>query len=111
VAVQQEGESISVAETRDESEWAWEGESWHASAALRCWRSRESLPCGATKWINTGESEFDARRFRFDYLFNFLVFLELLFFRIYVSSLRWLSCLCVLKHSFQWCITDSSSAY
>jgi len=44
---------------------------------------------------------FDARRFRFDYLFIILVLLERLFFRVEVSFLRWLSCLYVLKHALQ----------
>ncbi len=33
-----------------------------------------------SRWASCGSS--DARRFRFDYLFNFLVLLETLFFRI-----------------------------
>src|SRR5258708_6488348 len=39
---------------------------------------------------------FDARRFRSDYLLTFLVLLKHLFFRIVVSSPRWLSWLCWL---------------
>jgi len=35
-----------------------------------------------------GDRWLDARRFRFDYLFKFLVLLGHLFFRIDVSSLR-----------------------
>src|SRR5713101_4741851 len=66
-------------------------------------------PVFLSRWASCGSS--DARRFRFDYLFIFLVLIEHLFFRIEDSSLRWLACLCVLTHSLQCCIADSSSAY
>jgi uncharacterized membrane protein len=51
--------------------------------------------------MSTGERVAVARRFRFDYLFIFLVLTEYLFFRIDVSSLRWLPSLRLLKHSLQ----------
>jgi uncharacterized membrane protein len=49
--------------------------------------------------VSGGERETDTRRFRFDYLFIFLVLLELLFFWIDVSSLRSFSRLCVLTYA------------
>jgi hypothetical protein len=52
-----------------------------------------------SRWASCGSS--DVRRFRFDYLFIFLVLIEYLFFHIDVSSLRWLPSLRLLKHSLQ----------
>jgi hypothetical protein len=52
-----------------------------------------------SRWASCRSS--DARRFRFDYLFIFLLLIEYLFFRIDVSSLRWLPCLRLLKHALQ----------
>jgi uncharacterized membrane protein len=75
--------------------------SWVSSWASNCCTLRYSVPDGARKRYKIGDRELDTRRFRFDYLFIFLALLEHLFFRIDVSSLRWLSCLCVLKPFMQ----------
>jgi uncharacterized membrane protein len=73
------------------------------------WTLRYSLPDGARKRYKIGDSVAETRRFRFDYLFIFLVLLEYLFFRIELSYLHLLSFLCVLKPALQWCIPDYSS--
>jgi len=70
-----------------------------SSSASRCWTFWYSLPDGARKRYKIGDSVADSRRFRFDYLFIFLVLLELLFFWIDVSSLRSFSRLCVLTYA------------
>ncbi len=54
---------------------------------------------GVRKREKIGDRGADTHRFRFDYLFSFLVLLEHLFLRIDISSLRWLACLCVLTRS------------
>src|SRR5690348_8653656 len=61
------------------------------STCCSFWKSVEE---GNWKRYKIGDSVVVARRFRFDYLYIFIVFLEHLFFPIDVSSLRWLSCLC-----------------
>ena len=73
-----------------------------------CWSLRERVLAGNWKRYKIGDSVVDARRFRFDYLYTFIVFMEYLFFRVDVFSLRWLSCLCVHPHTHPRCSTDYS---
>jgi len=51
--------------------------------------------------MNTGEREFEARRFRRDYLCIFLELIEHMFYYLDVSSRGCLFCLYVLKHALQ----------
>src|SRR5881398_436223 len=54
---------------------------------------------------------FESRRFRFEYLFKFLVIVEHLFFHLDRLSLHTLSCLWLFAHALRQCLTDTSSVF